>query len=395
MTREDFDVLSELAPEVGALGEVGVFSRKRDNVGYLFPRATHLSRRRWDLDEPSERRFDVLVAVDVFMYAKDPARWFRNVLASCRWFVMLAPVRRRRSDGSEYGSDGDRVRFAIGPDRTRTEPSFDLTSLGDRLLAWRTFPGGADAYDDEPIHAVALFRGDRGLPVLRVDDYPTGVRPILGDLSPLHDLLARIDGAGLPFHLGIVPALLREDMVSVLRGLRNMIPVVHGYDHCYPRYSRILIEAGDPFNERTVGLFNEFRGVPYEDVVLRLTQGRAHLAEALEAPVGWYIPPCNKADRATGRALVEAGYHGYLSEKRIPGGPLPWLRSDFYGRSRDYDASRRPDVTTLHVTWEADLVREGSGHGLGPLLEDLARRAAELRGRIAPLERRIGAQLAT
>jgi hypothetical protein len=388
MTAEDLGVLSDLAPEVGALGRVGVLSRDRTNE--LFPAATHLSRRRWDLNDPSDRRFDVLVAVNVFMHSPNPARWFRNVLASCRWFVLLAPVRRRRSETSEYGPDADRVRYAIGSERTRTDESFDLTSLGDRLLAWKTFRGSPTEYDKEPVQVVALLRGDLGQPVLRIDDYPTGVRPILEDLSPLHDLLVRIDAAGLPFHLGIVPTLLRDDMVGVLRGLRNMIPVVHGYDHCYPRYSRILIEAGDPFNERTVGVFNEFRGVPYGDVVARLIEARARLEEAFGRPVRWYIPPCNKGDRATGRGLVEAGYYGYLSEKRIPGCPLPWIRSDFYGRSRDYDASRAPDVTTLHLTWEADLEREGSDQMLGPLLQDLARRGEQLRDRVGPLRQLVG-----
>lgn len=390
MTREDFEVLSTLAPSVNRLGRIGVFSPLKAFEGRLFPGAARLPRWRWDLNRPSTRRFDVLVAANVFMYAPDPARWFRNVMASCRWFLLLDLVRRRRSDGSEFGPDGDRMRYRVGGAEARTEDAFDLASLGDRLLAWRTFDGGANEHDEAPLHVVALVRGDLGEPVLRIDDYPTGVRPILDDLSPLHGILEEVDASGLAYHLGIVPALVREDMAAFLRGLRHMIPTAHGYDHCYPRYSPKLIAAGDPYNRNTVGVFNEFRGVPYDETVRRLTDGRKALSDLLGRDVRRYIPPCNLGDRRTGRALPEAGFHAYLSERRIPGCPLPWLKSDFYGRSPQFSPDDPGDVTTLHLTWEADLVREGDGHAVGRVLDGLTRRRRALRDTVRPLAERIG-----
>ncbi len=83
-----------------------------------------------------------------------------------------------------------------------------------------------------------------------MDDYPTGVRPILDDLSSLHDVLSQIDAAGLPFHLGVVPALLDERMSEFLRGLPSLVVSMHGFEHGYAKHSQILLKAADPLNQR-------------------------------------------------------------------------------------------------------------------------------------------------
>jgi hypothetical protein len=364
---------------------VGVLSPIREGERRIFPKAAALPRWRWDLDRPGKRRFDLLVAANVFMYGREPARWFGHVLANCKYFLLLDLIRRRRGEGSEFGSDGDCMRYAVGDARPRVERHFSLDSLGDRLLGYRTFHGGANPVDDEPLHVVALFRGDLADPVLRIDDYPTGVRPIPPDLSPLHDILLKVEERGLRYHLGIVPALLTDSMCRFLGGLQHVIPTVHGYDHAYPKYGPLLESKGDPFNERTIGVFNEFRGQPYDVILAKLREGRRRLRDGLGKPVEAYIPPCNIGDRRTARALVEAGYRYYLSEKRIPGCPLPWVRSDFYGPSAYFDHGRRPDVVTLHVTWEWDLVRQGQGHTLDRLLDHLVDRKQAERERGARL----------
>jgi hypothetical protein len=38
-----------------------------------------LPRSLWDLNEPTRERFDLLVASNVFMYSRDPKRWFAIV----------------------------------------------------------------------------------------------------------------------------------------------------------------------------------------------------------------------------------------------------------------------------------------------------------------------------
>jgi hypothetical protein len=390
VTNEDFDQLQRLAPHLKELPNVGVLSPIHTGEDKLFPKATALPRWRWDLNKPGNRRFDLLVAANVFMYGRDPALWFRHVLAGCRYLLLLDLIRRRRSEGNEFGTDGDCSRYAVGGEHPRVEHHFDLNTLGDRLLGYRTFNGGANAFDDEPLHVVALIRGDLADPILRIDDYPTGVRPIATDLSPLHEVLHKVEDHGLRYHLGIVPALLADAMYRFLQGLEHVIPAVHGYDHSYPKYAPLLRAKGDPFNERTVGVFNEFRGQPYGVILDKLKEGRRLLQDGLGKPVKAYIPPCNIGDRRTGRALVEAGYDYYLSEKRIPGCPLPWVRSDFYGRSSEFDDRRRPDIVTLHTTWEADIVRQGGGPTLDRLLDQLRDRKQVERERGARLGAIVG-----
>ncbi len=137
----------------------------------VFPNATALPRGTWDLNEPGDRRFEMLVASDVFMYSPDPAKWFRHVLAACECFLMIDVVRRRRSEDSEFGPDGDCMRYAIGRDRPRVEPHFDLGGLGDKLLGSHTYYGGANEFDDEPLHVVALFRGDLALTSISIQSF--------------------------------------------------------------------------------------------------------------------------------------------------------------------------------------------------------------------------------
>jgi hypothetical protein len=376
MTEEDFVVLKKIARHLPPAARIGVFSPIKEGERRIFRHFVDLPRRRWDLNHPGRDRFDVLVASNVFMYSEGPGRWFRNALSCCRYLVLIDLVRRRRSPNAELGTDGDCMRYRIGGSQPRVERQFDLGVLGDRLLAYKTYAGGANAFDPAPEHVAAIIRGDLAEPVLRVDDYPTGIRPLLDDLTPIHDVLRRIDERGVSFYLGIVPALLTKEMASFLRSLRHLVPVAHGYDHAYPRYSKRLLEAGDPLNDKTVTDFDEFEGVSYRDIVARLRASRDVLEQQLSVGVDTYIPVCNTGDRKTGQALQEAGYDRYLSERRISGCELPWIWSDFYGRSSQYDVRAPADVVTLHATWEWDAQREGGTIALDRLLSHLQERRA-------------------
>lgn len=217
-----------------------------------------------------------------------------------------------------------------------------------------------------------------GAAVIRVDDYPTGVRPMPSglELGLVHRVLDALEQRGLAYHLGIVPTLLTGELAARLNALRRMIPVVHGYDHGQACHTPRLLAAGDLLNQHsTVGTFDEFAGLDAATITYRLAEGRRLLETALGRPVTGYIPPCNRAGRATGQALVAAGYTHYFSERRIPGCPLPGLASDFYGRSDSFRPGRRlPRVVTLHATWEADLLREGNEQSLARLLDMVASR---------------------
>jgi hypothetical protein len=165
MTREDLARLSELAPALAVVDRLGLLSPNADGELALFPHGKPIYRRSlrhrsWDLDRPGRRRYDVLLAANVFMYSADPQRWFDNVLARCQWFVLQDIVRRRRSPDGELGPDGDRMRYAAGGERPRTDEFFDLRALGDRLLACSTYVAGPSEFDAEPLHVLALIRGD-------------------------------------------------------------------------------------------------------------------------------------------------------------------------------------------------------------------------------------------
>jgi len=235
-----------------------------------------------------------------------------------------------------------------------------------------------------------LYRGDLGDPLLRIDDYPTGVRPILQDLSSLHDVLKRVDDSGLDFHLGIVPAIVEDRMEGFLRGLRHLVVSMHGFEHGYAKFSKILLDAQDPFNQRgTVGGFDEFADHSFDQILAKLREGR----RLLEARIGRtplsYIPPTNQANRRTGRALEACGFEYVLSEKPIGGCALPCIRSDFYDRSSKFVPGRAPAVASLHATWEADLWREGDRQSLPRFLASLVESREKARSLVAETVERV------
>lgn len=235
-----------------------------------------------------------------------------------------------------------------------------------------------------------LYRGDFSDPLLRVDDYPTGVRPILDDLSSIHDVLSLIDEAKLPFHLGVVPALLEPRMLPFLRSLSHLIVSMHGFEHGYAKHSKILRDAGDPHNQRgTVGGFDEFAGQSYAAILEQLRAGRRILEERLGQIPASYIPPCNESNRNTGRALVATGFEYLLTEKPVSGCELPAIGSDFYDRSSAFRAGSAPQVASLHVTWEADLRRAGDSQSLPAFLKALVEQRTRTREELATLAERI------
>ncbi|HKU37014.1 MAG TPA: DUF2334 domain-containing protein [Polyangiales bacterium] len=215
-----------------------------------------------------------------------------------------------------------------------------------------------------------MARGALRHPLIRIDDYPSGVRPIPLDLAPIHAVLAQFEARSLPYYLGIVPGLLDPEMLDFLASLRWMLPAQHGYDHRYPEFSARLVERGDPLNQRgTVGAFNEFRFARYGTVVSKLRAGRDLLQERLRKPVDTYIPPCNVCDRKTSRALQALGFQLCLSDKPVASRRVPVLRSDFYGRSSQAALDARMDTLCLHTNWEWDVAREGDAGALGRWIE--------------------------
>ncbi len=347
LTSDDARVLACVAALLPPGWRVGNLRPSRTEQRAL-PRFEAVTERKWDLRYRSAARYDALVAGRLSVLPGDVRQRLRSALASCRVLMVLD------------GGAGDLPRELL---------------LGAVPLS----PG-----------SLSLYRGELTDPILRVDDYPTGVRPILEDLTSLHDVLSQIDDSGLPFHLGIVPALLNDGMVSFLRSLKHLVVSMHGYEHGYAKHSKILIDASDPQNQRsTVTGFDEFAGRSYEDVESTLRRARQGLESRLGRAPRSYIPPNNIANRATGRALAAVGFEYVLTERRIPGCELPCIGSDFYDRSSAFRPDFRPGVASLHATWEADMLRAGDRESLPRFLSAIALQRTLAREEAASVAERI------
>jgi len=357
LTNEDFERLRRIASDLNASSQVGILSPTVEAP--LFPRATHLPRKRWDLNHPGTQRFDLIIGANVFLCSGNPDRWFANVLASCKYFVIQDVVRRKRGPVGEFGPDGDQTRFAVGDERPRTSQYFDLATLGDRVLGFRTYFGGANEYDDEPTHFVAVLRGDLAEPVLRIDGYPSGVNVPPWGRAAAYRVLEAAEERDLSYHLGLIPSHTKS-AVS-LKDLANVIPAMLG----------------------------TATRLPYEQLVYQLTEGRTTLEQELGTSVSAYIPARGRAGRGTGRALADSGFRYYLADRPLRGCDLPFFAADFSGSSAAYRPASAPNIVALDLPTESQLLEGDNEPTLARLLDDLVARKATERQRGVGLARAI------
>lgn len=196
-------------------------------------------------------------------------------------------------------------------------------------------------------------------PLIRIDDYPTGVRP-RGNMYHINRFLLEIDDLGVEYVLGIVPTLLYSGDIEFLRSLKNCKPALHGFDHCYFEKSRICRENSDFKNKYSVsGDFTEFGGRLYEECFYKLSSGKFILESIFGQKIEYYIPPCNNITRETDLALEALGIRKILSEN-TPEFPTnnTYIKSDFYGKLQNFQPNNQK-VVTLHATWEADDIEDG------------------------------------
>lgn len=189
--------------------------------------------------------------------------------------------------------------------------------------------------------------------ILRIDDFPTGIRPLPNNRKAMFNLIESIDNLHVPYILGIVPALCTTEDWRFLHCLRNMVPAMHGVTHKYYEISTLLLVNNDLKNASLAHeQFDEFKGIPLK-LLSKIVESHKFLMEnSLSKEVKIYIPPCNKIGLLHSRILRKVGFEFIMSEGSYPLFFLPRLKSTFYGRSGDVGCDFA--VTTLHATWELD-----------------------------------------
>ncbi len=98
----------------------------------------------WNLNNQSKRHYDLICAMNVFHYAKQPAIWFENVLNACRYFWIQDIINRWRSKPgcySQFGYDGDSMRYSFLPEiHSDFEGAFDLSKYKEKIIDFHAYP---------------------------------------------------------------------------------------------------------------------------------------------------------------------------------------------------------------------------------------------------------------
>jgi hypothetical protein len=324
MTPEVIALLRRLEPQVRPFERIALLSPSREERA-LLPSARVLGRADWDLDHSRrDLRFDLIIACHVFHYTPDAASWLSNVRASCRALLMFDLVSRKRSADSEFGPDGDRMRYAIGAHRPRV-PHYELNGLGDVLLAHHVFAGQPNEHGTAK-HLLALIRGELAGPLIRVDGCPVATE---------EGVLERFARAGAQVAVGVSPARLEAGTLARLRDLPWIECALQGTD--------------------------EFRWSLPGTIERALRADHERLERGIRAPVRSYIPPADRLNRRVARALRVLGFNLCLSERDTS---LPTLHSDYRGLSTGlvpHEAGVGGAREVIRLDLRAEWQREPSG----------------------------------
>ncbi len=227
--------------------------------------------------------------------------------------------------------------------------------LESKISAHPSCPGGSTKrFNDEHPKIIQKYFDTKNInTTIRLDDFPTGIRPLLKNIDPLVEILTKFCNYFDNVKLGIVPVLLNEDLVDKIKHL-NFEPCMHGYDHNYFRFSPMLEEANDPFNNNgTCGTFNEFENLNLEEISSRVKDGKVIMENYFNCNIDTYIPPCNQICQNTKIALKENGFNTIYTEGHHSDNMFTYVSSDYYGRVLD-TPDHLGNVLTYHLTWEYD-----------------------------------------
>lgn len=132
-----------------------------------FPRATVVRRdvNDWDLNEEGREKFDLIVAMNVFMYSTDPSTWFKNVLAKCKYFWVQDLICGQRGSTDEVANgpdgDGDNMRYSVTPLlKARYEHAYDISRHQDRLIRLVAYKLDVPEHLPYGLSYIAFMKGD-------------------------------------------------------------------------------------------------------------------------------------------------------------------------------------------------------------------------------------------
>lgn len=211
--------------------------------------------------------------------------------------------------------------------------------------------------------------------IIRIDDYPTGIRPILPNhIEEFKPILNEFENAKIHYYLGIVPGICTSEDWGFLNSLKYMIPACHGYDHLYPFYSPILTEYGDEYNEKGIGgSDNEFNAQNFKDTFRRISDGVDLLRNNLLRNTYAFIPPYNNINEHVEEALLRKQITLLLGETPALKNIYTISSLPFYNWSNELVELdiKKATCITLHLTWEWDLIRKGDNESLKKFVERL------------------------
>ena len=323
----------------------------------------NLNKKNWNLNEEITVTFDLIIFNNIIMYSKNPERWLKNIFNSCKFVIIQDVIDRKRNDDDKgmlsqlsLADSGDSMRYSFSHlnQISQSRIKYDISNLKNRVL-------NVNFYKTESPnskHFICSLKGDKPLEndkIIRIDDFPTGIRPILEDLEPLYEILMEFEKRELRFVLGIVPSLLTDDMIKRLKTFKYLIVGQHGYNHNYNSLHKKLLDNKDPYNDWCcMDQFNEFEGKEKFEIKKLINKGRERLEEI--GPTNIYIPPCNSLDENTLKALEDLKFKYILGDGiSLRSEKMPIIPSQFYDRVRGLNINNsKAAVCCFHVTWEWD-----------------------------------------
>lgn len=158
MTAKDLQMLNTfLKCHFYRTDEILLCSPSLEQVGEIkrfYKTVKEITQNDWDFLNPSEKKHQTIFVANVFHYIPYPDIAFENIFKSCEYLIIQDLIYRPRGEDSEFGADGDCMRYSLYDDRSGQPTAFDLTIYDNRIIWY-------DVYNDgESKHFIALIKGD-------------------------------------------------------------------------------------------------------------------------------------------------------------------------------------------------------------------------------------------